>query len=354
MELWDLYDIDGNRTGETIERSSGCFKKIPNGMYHMVCDILVQHIDGTFLLTKRHPCKDVYPGYWEASAGGSAVAGESPIECAKRELFEETGIKSDSFELVGVVHKEHNHSVFYSYLVVTDWAKDSIVLQEGETTDYKWVDKKELIEHVDSEESIKTHNERLKALFNRYRAELTLGVNFDIDNNLDGYKNILLVNACVREESRTRKLAEEVLQELGGLYTETKPQTEVSCIRNEQFIIDRTNDSSTGTFEREKYFPAYQFAEADVIVIAAPYWDLSFPAVLKAYFEKINVLGITFKYSSKGIPIGLCKAKKLIYVTTAGGPIISDELGFGYVKALAQNFYGIKDVSQVKKECLDI
>ena len=66
------------------------------------------------------------------------------------------------------------------------------------------------------------------------------------------------------------------------------------------------------------------------------------------------MLGITFKYSPEGIPIGLCKAKKLIYVTTAGGPIISDELGFGYVKALAENFYGIKDVSQVKKEFLDI
>ena len=344
MELWDLYDIDGNRTGEVIERKPGSFKKIPDGSYHMVCDILVQHTDGTFLLTKRHPEKDVYPGYWEASAGGSAIAGESPIEAAKRELFEETGIKSDKFELVGVIHRGQNHGVFYSYLVVTDCAKDSLVLKEGETTDYIWVSKKELIEHVDSEESIKTHNGRYKALFNRYRAELAS----------DQYQNVLLVNACVREDSRTRKLAEEVLNDLGGLYTEVKPQTEVSCIRNEEFITARTRDTAQSTLDREKYFPAYQFAEADVIVVAAPYWDLSFPAILKAYFEKINVLGITFKYSPEGIPIGLCKAKKLIYVTTAGGPIISDELGFGYVKALAENFYGIKDVSQVKKEFLDI
>ena len=89
-------------------------------------------------------------------------------------------------------------------------------------------------------------------------------------------------------------------------------------------------------------------------MIAAPYWDLSFPAVLKAYFEQINVLGLTFEYTDDGFPRGLCRAKKLIYVTTAGGPIISDEYGYGYVKALAQNFYGIPDVCQVKAEMLDV
>ena len=52
--------------------------------------------------------------------------------------------------------------------------------------------------------------------------------------------------------------------------------------------------------------------------------------------------------------ISLCKAKKLIYITTAGGPIISDEFGFGYIKSLAENFYGIKDFAYIKAEGLDI
>ena len=89
-------------------------------------------------------------------------------------------------------------------------------------------------------------------------------------------------------------------------------------------------------------------------MISAPYWDLSFPAILKTYFENINVNGITFSYSEKGYPVSLCKAKKLIYITTAGGPIISDEFGFGYIKSLANNFYGIKDITHIKAECLDI
>ena len=90
------------------------------------------------------------------------------------------------------------------------------------------------------------------------------------------------------------------------------------------------------------------------IVVAAPYWDLSFPAALKQYFEQINVLGITFKYSAEGTPIPLCKAKELIYVTTAGGAFVPEEFGFGYVKALAQGFYGIPDVRQVREVGLDI
>ena len=87
--------------------------------------------------------------------------------------------------------------------------------------------------------------------------------------------------------------------------------------------------------------------------MGAPYWDLSFPSALKQYFEQINVLGITFAYRND-MPYGLCKAQKLYYITTAGGPVYSDDFGFGYVRALAQIFYGIQDVKCFKAENLDI
>ena len=89
-------------------------------------------------------------------------------------------------------------------------------------------------------------------------------------------------------------------------------------------------------------------------MIAAPYWDLSFPAMLKQYLEQITVVGITFKYSEEGIPLGLCKAKRLFYITTVGGFYAPEEYGFGYVKALAQNYYGIQDVRKIEALGLDI
>ena len=89
-------------------------------------------------------------------------------------------------------------------------------------------------------------------------------------------------------------------------------------------------------------------------MIAAPYWDLSFPAALKQYFEHINVRGITFTYTPEGIPKGLCRAKQVYYVITAGGDYAPEEFGFGYVKALAQGYYGIEDVRLFQAVGLDI
>ena len=85
-----------------------------------------------------------------------------------------------------------------------------------------------------------------------------------------------------------------------------------------------------------------QFAGADEIVIAAPYWDLSFPSILKVYLEQICITGITFQYTPEGIPEGLCRARHIIYVTTAGGPVYQN-MGFDYVKALSDAFFGIHE-----------
>ncbi len=172
MEIWDLYDREGKKTGQTWERSFGSFKLIPDGNYHMVVDILVRHVDGTFLLTERDMRKDVYPGYWEASAGGSAVSGEEPLEAAERELFEETGLKAKSLELISHTFRDTSHSMFYSYLATVDAPKDSIVLQEGETVNYKWVDERGLIEYVDSENAMKAHNDRFKDYIEEIRRKL--------------------------------------------------------------------------------------------------------------------------------------------------------------------------------------
>jgi FMN-dependent NADH-azoreductase len=89
-------------------------------------------------------------------------------------------------------------------------------------------------------------------------------------------------------------------------------------------------------------------------VIAAPYWDLMFPATLKAYLENITVSGMTFCYSDQGLPQSLCKAKSLYYVTTSGGFIGQNDFGFSYVKALAQSFFGIAEIHCYAAQGLDI
>ncbi len=165
---------------------------------------------------------------------------------------------------------------------------------------------------------------------------------------------ILFINACVRKGSRTLRLAGQLLDTLDGEIKEVKTEEIEFPVVDEEFINRREELKNAGSYDDTVFSLAKDFAAADTIVIAAPYYDLSFPAMLKQYFEQINVLGITFTYSDSGVPEGLCKAKSLYYVTTAGGPIISDDFGFGYVKALANTFYGIEEVYQIKAEGLDI
>ena len=164
---------------------------------------------------------------------------------------------------------------------------------------------------------------------------------------------ILYINACVRKESRTRQLADLLIQRLNGTIKEVDLAKEGLMPLDEESLNRRNDLQQKGALDDEMFRYARDFASADVIVVAAPYWDLSFPASLKTYFEHINVVGITFKYVDNK-PFALCSADKLFYVTTAGGDIFSDEPGFGYVKMLAENFYGIKNINYIKAEGLDI
>ena len=165
---------------------------------------------------------------------------------------------------------------------------------------------------------------------------------------------ILYVNACVRKASRTGRLAEKLLQKLGRSYEEIRLEEIDFSTVDEAYLDKRDQLISKGSFQDPMFDLARRFSEAETIVIAAPFWDLSFPSMLKQYLEHVNVIGITFEYSEAGVPVGLGRANRLFYVTTAGGYYVPEEYGFGYVKALAQNYYGIQDVRQITAVGLDI
>ena len=164
---------------------------------------------------------------------------------------------------------------------------------------------------------------------------------------------ILFVNGCPREYSRTLDLAKALLERLEGDIQEVRLYPNGPQGLTAEKLCMRDTLLASGQYEHPMFRWANQFAQAETIVIAAPYWDLLFPAKVRAYLEEITVAGITFQYNTDGIPQGLCRASRLIYVTTAGGPIVED-FGFAYVEALARTFYGIKKVCQLKAEGLDI
>lgn len=167
MELWDAYDRDGNKQGFDLVRDD----PFPDGVYHLVCDVVVRHRDGTYLLMQRALDKKGWPGMFEVGAGGSALKGETPLQGALRELKEETGIAVAGKDLKQIYHivKDEFHTIYYGYLCVTDCSKDAVTLQEGETIDYKWITKEELITYMDHGECIDTQKIRLKDFIDSLR-----------------------------------------------------------------------------------------------------------------------------------------------------------------------------------------
>ncbi|MBE6896265.1 MAG: NUDIX hydrolase [Ruminococcaceae bacterium] len=147
-EIWDGYFSDGTPANNDIVRG----EEIPKGIYHLVSEILIKHVDGDILLMLRDPSKQNFGGYYEATCGGSALKGEDPLMCAKREMLEETGITAEVMEPIGV-YVSHD-TIYHNYICTVDCDKNSVRLQIGETVDFKWVTEKEFADFVNSDKMI--------------------------------------------------------------------------------------------------------------------------------------------------------------------------------------------------------
>ena len=177
MEILDAYNKKLERIhGMTLIRGEA----IPDGVYHLVCDVIVRHTGGDYLLMQRDIRKH-FGGMWEATAGGSALHGEDAVSCAIRELREETGITSHELTEVGQVISDENHTIYVEFLCITDCRKDGIILQDGETSAYKWVTKDTLIS-MKKEELI---TERMQRFLNELN---TSDISYVVGNSKFNYR----------------------------------------------------------------------------------------------------------------------------------------------------------------------
>ena len=159
MEIWDAYNEDGSLAGCDLVRG----EPIPAGLCHLVSEVLVQHMDGSYLLMQRDFNKEGYPGMFEATAGGSVLKGESPESGAIRELKEETGIVATSLKQIYKTINNNRNTIFIGYLCITDCDKNSVTLQEGETISYRWLIRNEFLEFLDTAQYIPFHKNRLSS-----------------------------------------------------------------------------------------------------------------------------------------------------------------------------------------------
>lgn len=172
-------------------------------------------------------------------------------------------------------------------------------------------------------------------------------------------KKLLYVDSCVnRSISRTERLAQELIKrlmveddyELEGILLESAGLAPL----NSMLLLQRNAFIQAGDYSHPIFDQAKQFAAADTVVFAAPYWDFSFPSMFKVYLEYLCAQGVTFNYSPEGIPTGLVKTQKAYYVTTAGGYVGEWDYGWDQVRALCELYFGIPHVRVFRAEGLDI
>lgn len=169
---------------------------------------------------------------------------------------------------------------------------------------------------------------------------------------------ILLINACARPESRTLMMAKHFIQTYQNKNAEAVVE-ELKLYEEKElkyFDYERLQMRNQLIEKKDWNHPMFQYANqialADRVIVAAPYWDLCFPAIFKIYLENAFVAGITFAYGKTG-PVGRCKAEKLVYITTAGGPLNGVDLGGQYMQAVCREF-GIKEYEYLCAEGLDV
>lgn len=166
---------------------------------------------------------------------------------------------------------------------------------------------------------------------------------------------MLVIDCCLRgEDSATRRYYQAYLE---ATTPERVEMVELARLGlrplDWETLALRDRLSAEGRFDHVLFHLARQFRDAEEILIAAPFWDLSFPSLLKVYLEQVSVAGLTFGYTQEGQCVGHCRARRLLYFSTCGGYVGEEHLGFAYVKALGA-MLGIPECVPYILEGLDI
>ena len=157
---------------------------------------------------------------------------------------------------------------------------------------------------------------------------------------------LLFVNCCISQRggaSRTKALADAFLTAFrashpGAEVEEVTPEALLALKPfNAEMLNRRDALAAENAFDAPVYALARQFRAADAVVVAAPFWDLSFPAALRTYIEYISANGLTYHYEPNGCH-GDCRAQQLVYLTTGGDVEREDSLGALYWRQLCAMF----------------
>lgn len=166
-------------------------------------------------------------------------------------------------------------------------------------------------------------------------------------------KKLLYIDACIRNgESRTKRIATPIVEALKEKYeVDTLTLNELNLEVVQEELIAKRN---SGDIDSQVMSWAEMVRDADRIVIAAPFWDMSIPAALKVFLELCSIFDVTFKSDDKTC-YGNCRAEKMLFITTRGMDIATGDVleqATSYLKALSW-LWGIGPLQVVAAQNMD-
>ncbi len=142
-EYLDVYDIDGNKKGYTVERG----RHSAPGNWFLCVHVYIFTPDGKFLIQRRSLEKEYFPGIWDITCG-AALAGETALDAAFRETKEELGLDVTGFKRHFVGKSRCFDCLNEVYFFEGAFELSELVLQKEEVMDAKFVSKDELIDLI--------------------------------------------------------------------------------------------------------------------------------------------------------------------------------------------------------------
>lgn len=150
MEIWDVLDAHGRKTGRTVQRGT----KLGQNEYHLVVHTWLVDLYGNFLIQKRAKHLEWMPGRWTVSCG-CVFCGEEGVDAAMRQTREELGLNLASYKFMKIERSRTDNNFTDIYFVAGAREEFIPLILGDNVADAFWTSWRGMIEMVQRDEFLK-------------------------------------------------------------------------------------------------------------------------------------------------------------------------------------------------------
>lgn len=147
MQVLDVYDKYKNLTGKKILKNN--YNELSSNEYTLFAYVAIFNNENEMLIQKRQDNLDRHPNFWDISASGHVVSGETSDEAIERKLYEELGHKHKFLEDIAYFTINANKSFGDVYIINEDININNLRLDYTKVQNVTWATKDEILQLIE-------------------------------------------------------------------------------------------------------------------------------------------------------------------------------------------------------------